>query len=120
MRALILGGTAWLGAQLARTARDRGSHVTCLARGVSGAAPPGVELVRADRIRPGAYDQVRDRDWDAVFDVGRHPGQVRTAVEALHGRAGLFVFVSSGNVDADHRAPGQDEGAPSLIRWPAT
>ncbi|HEV2929211.1 MAG TPA: NAD-dependent epimerase/dehydratase family protein [Propionibacteriaceae bacterium] len=114
MRTLILGGTAWLGAQLARTARDRGSQVTCLARGVSGAAPPGVELVRADRIRPEAYDQVRDRDWDAVFDVSRHPGQVRTAVEALHGRAGLFVFVSSGNVYADHRAPGQDEGAPLL------
>ena len=46
--------------------------------------------------------------------MGRHPGQVRTAVEALHGRAGLFVFVSSGNVYADHRAPGQDEGAPLL------
>ena len=114
MRALILGGTAWLGAQLARTARDRGGSVTCLARGTSGAAPPGVELVRADRTLPEAYDRVRDRDWDAVFDVGRHPGQVRTAVEALRGLAGHYVFVSSGNVYAHHRAPGQDESTPLL------
>lgn len=114
MRWLILGGTAWLGARLAETARDRGGSVTCLARGVSGTVPPGVELVRADRTRPRAYDQVLNRDWDAVFDVGRHPGQVRTAVEALHGRAGHYVFVSSSNVYADHRAPGQDESAPLL------
>ena len=115
MRALILGGTAWLGAQLARTALDRGGAVTCLARGSSGPAPPGVDLVRADRTRPEAYDQVRDRDWDAVLDVARHPGQVRTAVEALRGRAGHYVFVSSGNVYAHHRAPGQGERLPCLI-----
>ena len=114
MRALILGGTAWLGAQLARTALDRGGSVTCLARGSSGTAPPGVDLVRADRTRPDAYDQVRDRDWDAVFDVARHPCQVRTAAEALRGRAGHYVFASSGNVYAHHRAPGQDESTPLL------
>jgi 2'-hydroxyisoflavone reductase len=114
MRTLILGGTAWLGAHLAQIARDRGGSVTCLARGASGSVPPGVELVRADRSRPGAYDEVLDREWDAVLDVGRHPGQVRSAVEALRGRAGHYVFVSSCNVYADHRAPGQDENAPLL------
>jgi 2'-hydroxyisoflavone reductase len=114
VRTLILGGTAWLGAALAQTARDRGDAVTCLARGTSGAVPSGVELVRADRTRPEAYDDVRNREWDAVFDVSRHPGQVRTAVHALHGRARHYVFVSSGNVYADHRVPGQDESAPLL------
>jgi 2'-hydroxyisoflavone reductase len=114
MHTLILGGTAWLGALLAQTARDHGGQVTCLARGTAGTAPEGVELVRADRTRPEAYELVRDRDWDAVFDVGRHPGHVRTAVEALHGRAGHYVFVSSSNVYADHRARGQDESAPLL------
>jgi nucleoside-diphosphate-sugar epimerase len=114
MRLLILGGTAWLGGELARAARDRGHVVTCLARGTSGPALEGTELVAADRTQPGAYDGVRDRDWDAVLDVSRQPGQVRTAVEALRGRASRFLFVSSGNVYADHRAPGQDESSPLL------
>lgn len=49
MRLLILGGTAWLGHELARTARDRGWAVTCLARGTAGPPVEGVELVAADR-----------------------------------------------------------------------
>ncbi len=49
-----------------------------------------------------------------MFDVGRHPGHIRTAVETLHSRARHYVFVSSCNVYADHRAPGQDESAPLL------
>ena len=114
MRLLILGGTAWLGGEIARIARDRGYATTCLARGGSGPPVPGVELVRADRTEPGAYDAVRDRDWDAVLDVSRQPGQVRTAVEALGGQASRFLFVSSGNVYADHRVPGQDESSPLL------
>jgi hypothetical protein len=57
--------------------------VTCLARGFSGAAPDGVELVRADRSRPGAYDALGHQRWDVVVDVARQPGQVRSAVRAL-------------------------------------
>jgi 2'-hydroxyisoflavone reductase len=114
MRLLILGGTAWLGALIARTARDRGYAVTCLARGRSGSPVDGVELVTADRTAPEAYAAVRDRDWDAVVDVSRQPGQVRTAVAALRGPTGHYVFVSTGNVYADHRAAGQDESSPLL------
>jgi 2'-hydroxyisoflavone reductase len=114
MRILILGGTAWLGREIARTALDSGYAVTCLARGSSGPAVPGTELVAADRTLPDAYDAVGDREWDAVVDVSRQPGQVRSAVEALHRRTGHYLFVSSGNVYADHRAPGQDERSPLL------
>jgi 2'-hydroxyisoflavone reductase len=114
MRLLVLGGTAWLGREVARTARDHGFAVTCLARGDAGPTVEGIELVRADRTRPDAYDAVRNRSWDAVVDVSRQPGQVRTAVEALRGPAGRYLFVSSGNVYADHRAPGQDESSPLL------
>jgi len=113
-RLLILGGTAWLGGELARTARDRGYAVTCLARGTSGPALAGTNLIPADRTLPGAYDAVRNREWDAVVDVSRQPCQVRTAVEALRGRAPHFLFVSSGNVYAEHREPGQDESSPLL------
>lgn len=114
MRLLVLGGTAWLGGHLATTALKRGHHVTCLARGEAGRAPTGVEFVRADRDAPDAYREVAGRTWDAVFDVSRQPGQVRRAAAALADRARSYVFVSSCSVYADHRTPGEDEGAALL------
>ncbi len=113
MRMLVLGGTAWLGAALARTAVAVGDEVTCLARGASGDVPDGVAWVRADRDAPGAYDALTG-EWDLVLDVARQPGQVRSAVAALADRAAHWVFVSSGNVYADHRQVGTDEEAPLL------
>jgi nucleoside-diphosphate-sugar epimerase len=114
MRFLILGGTAWLGGQVARTALERGHHVTCLARGVSGGVPDEAVFVRADRSRQNAYDDVAREPWDVVVDVSRQPGQVAGAVKALADRAAYFVFVSSSNVYADHRRPGADEDGPLL------
>ncbi|MHB8450156.1 MAG: NAD-dependent epimerase/dehydratase family protein [Mycobacteriales bacterium] len=83
MRLLVLGGTAWLGRTIALDAAGRGHEVVCLARGESGDATPGVRLVRADRDRSGAYEQVSGDAWDAVVDVARQPGQVRRTVAAL-------------------------------------
>ena len=97
MRMLVLGGTAWLGAHVVAAAAAAGHEVTCLARGISGAAPPGAAFLSADRTRPGCYDQVSTRPWDLVIDLSRQPGQVKGAVEALVGQATFFVFVSSGN-----------------------
>jgi nucleoside-diphosphate-sugar epimerase len=111
MRLLILGGTAWLGGYLAETARADGHEVTCLARGTSGVAPRGIRLVKADRNLPNAYDGVARESWDSVIDVSRQPGQVRGAAAALARVCNTFVFISSGNVYADHSEPGQDESA---------
>jgi nucleoside-diphosphate-sugar epimerase len=116
VRILVLGGTVWLGRCIATTAIDSGHHVTCLARGGSGAPPDGAEFVRVDRDEPDAYDEVIRAEWDAVVDVSRQPGQVRRAVEALAGRAGHFVFTSSASVYADHGTPGDDETAAVLPR----
>ncbi|MET0766082.1 MAG: oxidoreductase [Aeromicrobium sp.] len=102
---LVLGGTSWLGGRIAIEASARGHGVTCLARGESGAAPPGVELVVADRSAPHAYDRVADRSWDSVVDVSRQPGHVRSAVEALGPVAGHWIFVSTGSVYADQSGP---------------
>jgi nucleoside-diphosphate-sugar epimerase len=109
MRLLLLGGTAWLGGHVAQSALSRGDEVTCLARGTSGAMPAGVRWVRADRTQPDAYQSVAGQHWDVVLDVSRQPGQVRGAVAALAEHAGHWVFVSSGNVYADHSTPDGDE-----------
>jgi 2'-hydroxyisoflavone reductase len=117
MQILILGGTAWLGHEIAAEALRRGHQVTCLARGTSGSVPAGARLVRADRDTPDGLDTVADQHWDAVLDVSRQPGQVRRAVAALAGTAEHFTFVSSCSVYADHGIPGADETAgllPSL------
>ena len=69
--------------------------------------------MRADRTEPGAYAVVAPEPWDLVVDVSRQPGQVRSGAAAL-ADAAFFVFVSSGNVYADHRTPGLDESTPLL------
>ncbi len=102
---LVLGGTSWVGGQIAHEAIARGHDVTCLARGESGAAPDGATFVRADRADPQAYDQVSGRHWDIVIDVSRQPGQVRSAVSALGSAATHWTLVSTGSVYADQSGP---------------
>lgn len=111
---LVLGGTAWLGRQVAAHAVALGHAVTCLARGRAGDPPDGVTLVRADRAEPGGYAAVTDTDCDLVIDVSSQPGHVRTAVAALGGRARHWVYVSSGSAYADSThvtRPGDDPWA---------
>lgn len=105
MQLLVLGGTAFLGREVARCALAAGHAVTCAARRSSGEPVEGVQFVTLDRDGPGGLDPLGDRAWDAVVDVSRQPGQVRRAAEALRGRVGHAVFVSTGNVYADTRTP---------------
>jgi 2'-hydroxyisoflavone reductase len=115
VRLLVLGGTAFLGTAVALDAVAHGHDVTCLARGQSGAVPEGARWVRSDRDDPTAgLGGAEDRTWDAVVDVARDPGQVRRAAAALAGRTEHAVFVSTGNVYADHSVPGADETTPLL------
>ncbi len=115
MRLLVLGGTAFLGRAVCEAALARGHEVTSVARGVSGPVAEGARLVRADRDDPAVgLGGVEDEDWDSVLEVSRQPGHVRRAALALASRTGHAVFVSSGNVYADHCDPGADERTPLL------
>lgn len=106
----MLGGTGWLGRQIAVAARDSGSHVVCLARRQSGDVPDGVELVQSDRRLPGAYDRVMG-EWDEVIELAYEPELVGPALRSLAARAAHWTLVSSVSVYADSSTPDADETA---------
>ncbi|TVU61631.1 epimerase [Paenarthrobacter nitroguajacolicus] len=118
MRILVLGGTAFLSAEIARQAVASGHSVTCFARGTSADPPDGVTWVRGDRtLGAAAFADVAGR-WDAVVDVSRDPVQARVALDVLGPGTQHWTFVSSCSVYADHSVPGADESAALLEPLP--
>jgi 2'-hydroxyisoflavone reductase len=115
MRVLILGGTAFLGRAVARHARDAGHDVTCAARGLSGAVPDGVRLVRVDRDLPAGLSALEGQQFDAVVDLARRPSHVRRALAVLGDRVGHWTFVSTCSVYADQATPGQRAESAGLL-----
>lgn len=112
MKLLILGGTSFVGRHLTEAALAAGHAVTLFNRGRT--APglfPDCESLTGDR--DGDHAALRSGSWDAVVDVcGYFPRQVRAALKALKGRAGLYAFVSTVSVYRDFAAGG-DERAPT-------
>jgi 2'-hydroxyisoflavone reductase len=119
MRILVLGGTAFLSAEIVRQAVAAGHEVTCLARGSAAQPPEGATWLRADRsLGANAYDGATGV-WDEVLDVARDTVQATDALAALAGRARHWTFVSSCSVYADHSTPGEAEDAALLQPLPA-
>ena len=111
MRLLILGGTRFLGRHIAEQALAAGHELTLLHRGRSGADLfPQARHLLADRNTD--LSALDGGSWDAVIDTcGYFPRQVKAAGDALRGRVGRYLFVSSISVYAGFAA-GQDEDAP--------
>ena len=110
-RILVLGGTAWLGREIAQQLVAAGGDVTCLARGYSGAVPSGVTFVRSDRRALGAYDLVSNQSWDEVIELSYDADLVTGALEALAATTDHWTLVSSVSVYADNTEAGADEDA---------
>jgi 2'-hydroxyisoflavone reductase len=110
MRALVLGGTGWLGRAIVQDLLERGTEVTCLARGATGDVPDGARHVRTDRRAQGAYEPVRGA-WDEVVELSSDPGLVRPALDALADSAAHWTLVSTVSVYARNDEPGADETA---------
>ena len=113
-KTLILGGTGWLGREIATQLMANGEDVTCLARGESGAAAEGATLVRADRTAADAYRSVCGEPWDDVIELSSEPAFVVGALASLAPVASHWTFVSTVSVYASHDAPGANESAELL------
>jgi 2'-hydroxyisoflavone reductase len=112
---LIIGGTRFLGRAIVDAALAAGDQVTLFNRGLTNPTLyPSVETLRGDR--DGDLSALADRTWDTVIDVAAYrPESVRASVNALSGRTGRYVLVSTLSVYADHdTSTGQREDATVL------
>jgi nucleoside-diphosphate-sugar epimerase len=100
MRALLLGGTRFVGLRLLRALHAAGHQVTILNRGRRQAdLPAGVERLEADRRDGAAVRRVlegRRRDFDVVFDAtGYQVGNLEPVIDLLGETVTRYVFISS-------------------------
>ena len=95
-RLLVLGGTRFLGPVIVRAALDAGWEVTLFNRGKSN---PGLFKDLEQRVgdrNTSDYASLATGAWDLVVDTSCYiPGHVTAAIEALDGRAGHYLVVST-------------------------
>ncbi len=120
-RVLIVGGTRFIGAHVARRMFEAGAGVTVFHRGTTdNPILPAVTHIRdASAEYPIADfpEAVRARDWDAVIlMVTMGEADARAAVGCFAGRTGRLVLISSGDVyRAYGRLTGQEPGPPDPV-----
>lgn len=115
MRILVIGGTRFVGRYVVAAALSRGHEVTLLHRGQTGAELfPAAEHLSADRNDAAKVAELlAGREFDATVDVCAYfPRQVRELADALGGRGGHHVFVSSVSAYAAPAGAGADESSP--------
>lgn len=100
-RALVIGGTLFIGRELVRRLLARGDHVTILHRGRM-AVPEGVDEIVCDRndveaVRRALGGRTFDLTFDNVYDWerGTTAEQVQAAAESCGPELQRYVFMSS-------------------------
>jgi nucleoside-diphosphate-sugar epimerase len=96
VKVLFLGGTGNISAACVERCVALGHEVTVLTRGRRD-LPERVASVVGDRDDAALLHRIaRDTRYDAVVDfLAYRPDQVETAIDALAGRVGQYVFISS-------------------------
>ncbi len=111
MRILVLGGTAFLSAEIARQALAAGHDVTCLARGTVSAPPDGATWLRADRSQgAAAYSAASD---GAAPTAGGTPSSTCRGTPARRGRRSRRWRAPPGTGPSSPAAP-----STRTIPWP--
>jgi 2'-hydroxyisoflavone reductase len=114
MRILVVGGTRFVGRALVDDALAQGHDVTVLHRGSTGPDLfPDATHVLADRNEPADLAAaLAGLTFDATVDTCAYaPHQVTTLADALDGRGGHHLYVSTVSVYAGPDGPGEDESS---------
>src|SRR5215469_4971777 len=112
MRILMIGGTAFVGRHITQAALDAGHDLTLFHRGQTGSSLfPQATHLTGDR--DADLSALADGTWDATIDVCAYfPRQVASLAEALGGRGGRHVYISSVSAYSPDVPWGYDESAP--------
>jgi 2'-hydroxyisoflavone reductase len=95
VRILVVGGTRFVGRHIVAAAIGRGHEVSLFHRGKTGSElfPEAAHLLGD---RDGDLTALASGRWDATVDVCAYvPRQVHTLADALAGRGGRYVYISS-------------------------
>jgi 2'-hydroxyisoflavone reductase len=96
---LILGGTGFVGRILTEELLRTNTEITLFNRGITNPGLfPGVKRITGNRQGDDIL-QVVNTSWDVVIDfTGFYPDNVEMIVSLLEGKAGRYIFISTGNV----------------------
>lgn len=105
LKALILGGTGFIGPHFVHALTEAGHTVTLFNRGKRDPdARQGVEQLLGDRN--DNLEALEGRDWDVVIDnSGYTPGQVKRSTALLEKQVKQYIFISSIAVYDDFQDP---------------
>jgi 2'-hydroxyisoflavone reductase len=113
MKALVVGGTRFVGRHVVEALLAAGDEVTLLHRGTGPDLFSGCEHLHVDR--DGDLGVLDGRSFDATIDTSAYfPRQVRSLVDALGQGIGRYVVISSTSVYGPPARPGFDESSPTV------
>jgi len=100
MRALIMGGTRFVGVYLSKILVDQGHEVVLFNRGNHPPAVPGLTQIHGDRTDAAQLQaKLAPENFDVVFDNnGRKLTDTQPLAQLFQGRVQHFIYMSSAGV----------------------